>query len=732
MNRIKIWPHAAVIILACAVVAGAAVFLWNKYERSASAKELPAAARIDKVEGQVGLNRSLDASASNKDWIAASPNTPISVGDRIFTRANSRTQIDFTGRNSATIDPNTSLDVLQLSQETTQVALRDGSALFDVGALPSGGSFEVATPCGAVDPQQPGVYQIGLDENGNAVATAFSGRAQIVGQNGNGVIEKGETLRFSCQGGNNAVISRVDAGQAGSIIDSYYHYRYPRTYDGRYRNYYTYLEDPYYYDPYRRDISYQYVDDYVPGVEDLDDYGNWQYLDNYGYCWHPYADAAWAPYQSGYWTTDYPFGLTWVSNEPWGYAPYHYGRWTYFSNQWFWVPAAVNTYPVYSPALVAFLPFSNSSVAWVPLGPGDPYAPLYYDPNWQPVYYTQTTVIEQPIVNLVVPGAVTVVPVQDFTRVIDRRVITTVDPQTLASVRPVLDPLTVDPLRRAAFQTREARPRIDMPPTIAQRINTPVLTREAPATPPFKKDLARALRVEPLPDRAKNQKLQLRDERSAMTDQQPGRPVAGQAPNLAAEQAREQQMADLAKQASRGDRSARQQMQELRRQQVEEQRAVRAPRVVAPPLREAQGRAQGERVGNPVRPVPPRMNPRAQPEMRPMPQPRVQQQSRPQPPVTMQPQRPPQAQPQPRAVPRIEARPQPRPQPPPARPQAQPQPRAVPRIEAKPQPRPQPPAARPQAQPQPRPQPQPQAHPQQQQQRAQPPGQKKKPPEGKQ
>src|SRR5947209_7249444 len=138
MNRVKLWPHGAVIILACAVVAGAAVFLWSRYERSASAKELPAAARIEKVDGQVGLNRSLDATtsnkdatASNKDWIEATPNTPISVGDRIFTRDNSRTQIDFTGRNFATIDSNASLDVLQLSREQTQVALRGGSGLFD-------------------------------------------------------------------------------------------------------------------------------------------------------------------------------------------------------------------------------------------------------------------------------------------------------------------------------------------------------------------------------------------------------------------------------------------------------------------------------------------------------------------------------------------------------------------------------------------------------------------------
>src|SRR6266571_3420083 len=193
MNRIKFWPHATVIILLCAVAAGAGVFLWKKYERTASAKEMPSAARIEKIDGQVGLNRSLDASVTNKDWIEATPNTPISVGDRILTRDNSRTQIAFTGRNFATIDPNT-------------------SGLFDIGALPSGQAFEVATPCGALDPQQPGVYQIAIDNNGNAVATAYSGRAQIIGSGGNGFIEKGETLTLACQGDNSGVISRVDAG----------------------------------------------------------------------------------------------------------------------------------------------------------------------------------------------------------------------------------------------------------------------------------------------------------------------------------------------------------------------------------------------------------------------------------------------------------------------------------------------------------------------------------------
>src|SRR6267143_3542466 len=532
MNRIKLWPHAVLIVLAFAAIAAIAAALWIRYERSAEAKALPNAARIERVNGQVGVNQSLDT--SSPQWVEATANTPITVGDRIYTRDNSQSDIAFTGRNFAKIDANTALDVLDLSSQRTQVALRTGSGLFDVGSLASGELFEVATPCGAVDFERPGIYQVALNENGNAMATAFSGAAQVVGQGGSGHIEKGEYLAISCQGNSPAVMSRVDANQAGAVIDNYYRTRYPRSYDGRYRSYYTYLDDPYYYDPSRRYASYNYVSDYVPGIYDLDDYGDWQNVSDYGYCWHPRVDNNWAPYQSGYWTTNYPYGLTWVSNEPWGYAPYHYGRWAYASNEWFWVPEATRTYPTYSPALVAFIPLNDASVGWVALGPSDPYVPRYYDSNWQPVYLSRRDVVVDRIVNINVPGAVTVVPVQEFGRVIDPRVVTRIDPQTIARVRPVLDPLAVDPLRRAAFRTRDARPRLDVPQTVAQRIfNTPVVTSAPPAAP-FRRDLSRALRVEPLPDRVRNQKLQIADQRGGQ-DRGGNNVQPGQQPNLAAE-----------------------------------------------------------------------------------------------------------------------------------------------------------------------------------------------------
>src|SRR2546426_1118971 len=665
MDRMKLWPHGTLIIIAGAIIAAVAALLFTRYERTASAKEMPQAARIERVDGQVGLNRSLDQS-QNAQWVEATANTPISVGDRVITRDNSRTDIAFTGRNFATLQANTSLDVLELSNQKNQLALREGSALFDVGSLPSGELFEVSTPCGAVDVKQAGLYQVAIDDQGNAVANTLNGVAEVVRQNGSSEIQKGESLTLSCQNGQDAVLSRIDRGQAGALVDSYYRYRYPKRYDGRYVNYDTYLADPYYYDPYNRDLSYHYVSEYIPGVEDLDDYGNWQYVSNYGYAWHPYAETAWSPYQSGYWAMDYPFGLTWVSNEPWGYAPYHYGRWTYASNEWFWVPETVSTYPAYSPALVAFIPASQSTVAWVALGPGDPYTPFYYDPNWQAVYLNRTPVIQERIVNLNVPGAVNVVQVQEFTRSIDPRVITTIDPQTVARVRPVLDPMSLDPLRRAAFETRQAQRRFDVPPAIAQRINTPVVASAAPLAAINRRDLSRSLRVEPVPEKLRDQKLQLRDERSAnFTTRQPTTNAQMQT-RAQAMAAREQQQLQQA-----GIRRQQQVQREATRQQAIINR--QQPRVMQQP------NAQGERAGNRGQRAQ-QNNPRAQPEMRRLPPPQAQPRPQPQPRVTRQ--EPPRAQPQPQRLP-PQAKPQSQPRVERPQVQAQPRPQPAPKVEQK-------------------------------------------------
>jgi ferric-dicitrate binding protein FerR (iron transport regulator) len=223
MKNLKVWPHLVLVALVCAVAAGAGVALWMRHEQTASAEALPEAARIQRIEGEVALNNSDAANAESEQWIAATANQPFSVGDRIYTRDNSRASLAFTGRNFARLNPNTSLDVISLNERRTQLGLRDGSAMFDVGYLNSGDLFEVATPYGAVDLQQPGLYNVGIS-NGQVLVSVLSGLAQVVGLVGTGQISKGELLTLVGTTAADVVLSQLNGRDAGYLVDDYYGY----------------------------------------------------------------------------------------------------------------------------------------------------------------------------------------------------------------------------------------------------------------------------------------------------------------------------------------------------------------------------------------------------------------------------------------------------------------------------------------------------------------------------
>jgi hypothetical protein len=197
-----------------------------------------------------------------------------------------------------------------------------------------------------------------------------------------------------------------------------------------------------------------------------------------------------------------------------GYAPYHYGRWVNSGNQWFWVPDGVNTQPNYSPALVAFVPMESGMIGWVPLAPGDAYAPRYYDTNWQSHYVYGSPVIDRRMVNWDVPGAVTIIPLQEFGNVIDYKSLRKMDKRMYADSRPIYDPLTVGPLRNAFLNSAWGRGKIDLPPGIAKKLYArQVVSSAIPVSPLSHKDVKKVLHVESVPDKARDQQFKIRDER---------------------------------------------------------------------------------------------------------------------------------------------------------------------------------------------------------------------------
>lgn len=101
--------------------------------------------------------------------------------------------------------------------------------------------------------------------------------------------------------------------------------------------------------------------------DSLSPYGNWVYVDNYGWCWQPtvaVVNAGWRPYcDDGRWLwTD--AGWYWHSNYSWGWAAFHYGRWHHHSNRgWIWYPGTV-----WGPAWVTWR-YSDTYCGWAPLPP---------------------------------------------------------------------------------------------------------------------------------------------------------------------------------------------------------------------------------------------------------------------------------------------------------------------------------------------------------------------------
>lgn len=566
-------------------------------DAQADASVQPNAARIDQVDGSVAIARTNadtdNVAGQEPDWAEATVNTPVSIGDRIYARNDSHASIALTGHDSVRLNPEASLDVLALANRRTQLALRSGSAIFDVGELASDELYEVATPCGSVDFAQPGLYQVGL-EGDNAVVSVLNGVARVVGVEGSGDINRGQVFTLACSTAGeaaSAATSPIAPNLAGEIVDDYYRDRYAKVYDGRYRNYDAYIADPSFYDPYRSSLSCQYVSADIPGLSDLDYYGDWVNVSDYGYCWAPRVSTGWAPYRSGVWDLDDAWGPTWVASEPWGWAPYHYGRWTFVSDRWFWVPE-VRTRPAYCPAPVAFFSVGEQ-IAWVPLGPREVYVARYYDRNFNPRYLASADVInvarrQRTFVNFNAPGAVTVVGVNGLRGPIGPGRFNTGDSNFVARSRSLLDPLSVDGVRQIASSRGDARRRIKLARAEQERFNKPVIANAKLAAAPGRQDLARAFNVQPAPEKWKDKVKINQGGEAANARGRDGLPQ----PALSSNQ-RDSQMSALATRAEQGDKSARREMRQMMReeQRTGKQTAAQSP-VTGQQAQAEQSRAQ--------------------------------------------------------------------------------------------------------------------------------------------
>lgn len=308
-------------------------------------------ARVSLIAGGVSFSRGDDP----EDWGPADVNVPMTLGDRVWTGDAGRLELQVHGGNLVRLSARTDLQALNLSTDVKQFSLSLGTASFSIRRLDDNDVFEVDTPNSAVTFERPGDYRIDVTEGGDTRVQVRRGRAIAAAGGGQIALSGGQAIEIE---GTDAPRYDIVALPREDGWDRWTQERDQRLAQAR---------------------SYAYVTADIAGVEDLDQYGRWQQIPEYGWAWSPVSvEVGWAPYRAGRWIWQDPWGWTWVAAEPWGWAPYHYGRWAFYGSSWFWVPVGPNVRVVaYSPALVAFCGGGGGYVGWFPLAPRDPYNPWW-------------------------------------------------------------------------------------------------------------------------------------------------------------------------------------------------------------------------------------------------------------------------------------------------------------------------------------------------------------------
>lgn len=435
---------------------------------------------------RVGRISSLDGSVSIQpggtgDWGSAARNRPVTVGDKLWSDRDSRVELR-AGQASIHMGSDTALSFLNLDQNMTQMRLSEGSLNFRVRELREGDLYEVDTPNLAFTVRQAGAFRIDVNENGDSsTVTVIRGEGEVTSGGSTYPVRGGERAEFT---GTDQIQYNADRAPAPDSLDRWASER-------------DLKED--------NAVSSRYVSRDMSGYDDLDDYGDWRDVPEYGHVWYPRdVEVGWAPYSTGSWSWVGPWGWTWVDDSPWGFAPYHYGRWSYIGGGWGWCPGPIYAEPIYGPAFVGFLGGGGWSVGlgfgggfgygvgWFPLGFGEPYCPWYgYSGNYlrnvnvSNTYISNTTIINNTTINNYNyqyahdVNAVTATTQNNF---VNGHPVNRGEAHlTEASLRgaQVTNKLAATPTRASYFGNANASKNVATPP--AKVIDRPVVARTAPA-----------------------------------------------------------------------------------------------------------------------------------------------------------------------------------------------------------------------------------------------------------
>jgi FecR protein len=332
----------------------------------APAKVDQGVARISMIHGDVSTQR-----GDSGTWSAATLNQPVMGGDKVSTAPGGRAEVQLDFANILRLGTDSQVNISNFTHRNIQIQLAKGLATYTVSKN-SEAEPEIDTPNVSVHPaHHDGIFRIEVQPDGDTLVIVRKGEAQIATPQGSAEVHEGEM-----------------ATVRGSTADAQYKISTAPERDD--------------WDRWNADRdriiqnaqSWHHTNHYYTGSEDLDAYGRWQNVPDYGDVWVPNEPEGWVPYRNGNWTWEPYYGWTWVGYEPWGWAPYHYGRWFWYGNSWAWWPGPVwgaGFYrPFWAPAYVSFYGWGGGfgfglgfgwggwgGFGWLPIGPCD-----WFHPWW--------------------------------------------------------------------------------------------------------------------------------------------------------------------------------------------------------------------------------------------------------------------------------------------------------------------------------------------------------------
>ncbi len=318
--------------------------------------------RLSFVDGEVSYFR-----PGAQDWAPAQVNTALAPGDEVYTGSRGNLELQVGARAYVRAWGDSQLGLVNHEPDFLQLKVTAGHVSLDLRTVEAGRTIEIDTPHAAFTIERAGYYRVDVTDGASSFVTRRSGQATMTPAGGQAVaVEASEEVVL--EGTTTPTVKSYVAPE----LDAWDRWNYARTDE---------LIDA---------ISSRYVSSGVYGIDDLDHYGDWRVVPQYGSVWVPQSvPAGWAPYSTGRWVLDPYYGWTWVDTAPWGWAPYHYGRWVFVSGYWAWAPGPVIIRPVYAPALVAFfggpsvrVAIGAPGVSWVALSWGEPLVPWWGRPHF--------------------------------------------------------------------------------------------------------------------------------------------------------------------------------------------------------------------------------------------------------------------------------------------------------------------------------------------------------------